>query len=430
MKLPDKTPGNIDWFVNDRFGMFIHWGLYALPARGEWIRKKETIDVESYDVYLRHFDPDLYDPELWADSAAKAGMKYFVMTAKHHDGFCMWDTDFSPYKVTNSKYGRDVLFPLINGFRDRGLRTGLYYSLLDWHHKDYIIDSNHPERQAPDALEKNRKRDMRKYADYMRKQVKELLTKFGNIDILWFDMSYDVCEWEKSQGFSGKGKADWESEELIKMIRDIQPGIIMNNRLDIEQDFRTPEQFQPVKCLEVNGKRVYWESCQTLNGSWGYNRNANEWKTPEQLLKLLINAVSNGGNLLMNVSPTGRGELDGKTLKSLDVYAKWMRLHSRSIYGCTESDFKAPENCAFTQNGKKLYLHIFSWPFKHIHIDGLNGKVEYAQLLNDASEVKIIKNKRGEHGNTSVNAEEGTVILELPVKKPDVIIPVVEIFLK
>ena len=420
---PAATPGDTSWFVRDRFGMFIHWGSYALAARHEWVKHREEIPDDIYRKYFDHFDPDLYDPKAWARAAREAGMKYFVITTKHHEGFCLWDSRHTDYKAPNTPCGKDVLRPMVEAFRDEGLKVGFYYSLIDWHHPEFPIDGIHSMRNHPGAVEINKSRDVRKYAEYMRRQVRELLTEFGKIHIIWFDFSYPGNE---HRGMPGKGRDDWQSEELLKTVRELQPGIIVDNRLDLPgemADIHTPEQFQPRGWVTVDGKPVVWETCQTFSGSWGYHRDEATWKSPEQLIQMLVNSVSCGGNLLMNVGPTGRGTLDSRALDALRVYAHWMGLHGRSVYGCTQSEFTAPSDCRFTQNGKRLYLHIFSWPFKHLHVDGLAGKVEYAQLLNDASEVRTTQPREGQEG-------DATLTLDLPVRKPDVVVPVVELFLK
>jgi alpha-L-fucosidase len=322
----------------------------------------------------------------------------------------------------------------LKAFRKRNFKTGLYYSLFDWHHPEYVIDHPHPLREHPDARRMNEKRNMNKYCDYFHGQVMELLRNYGKVDIMWFDMSFKACEYELSQGFRGKGKDDWQSEKLIEMIRNEEPEIIINNRLDVIQDISTPEQFMPSSAPEINGKPVVWETCHTLNGSWGYNPGAGEWKSPEQLIQLLVNAVSSGGNLLMNISPTGRGDIDEKTLECLNVYEKWMKKHSRAVYGCDRATFSPPPDCRYTQNGKKLYLHIFNWPFKHLQLEGLDNRIEYAQMLHDASEIKYLEaskhNRTERNGNTAISMKDNSVTLHLPVVKPDVNIPVIEIFLK
>jgi alpha-L-fucosidase len=430
MLQPEKTDGDTDWFVNDRFGLFIHWGLYALPARHEWVRHNERISNEDYEKYFKRFDPDLYDPTLWADAASNAGMKYFVVTTKHHEGFCLWDSDLTDYKAPNTPAGRDLLAPMVNAFRERDMKVGFYHSLLDWHHPQYTIDRIHPLRDNIAEREKNSERDLANYRQYLHGQTRELLTLFGKIDILWYDFSIAPEGWD-----SGKGMAEWGSEELIKLVRSLQPNIILNDRLEIDQDVKTPEQFQPREWVHIGGKPVVWEACQTFSGSWGYYRDEESWKSLDQLVKMLIDTVSKGGNLLLNVGPTGRGEFDERALDRLQGLGKWMRRHARSIYGCTQApvEFKAPEDTRFTYNPKtnRLYLHVFSWPFRHIHLDIIGNRIEYAQLLNDASEVKLLRSvPEAAYGSMVESREQATVTLELPVKKPDVTVPVIELFLK
>jgi alpha-L-fucosidase len=437
MLQPTPTPGDTTWFVHDRFGMFIHWGLYALPARHEWVKSRELIDDEHYQPYFDHFDPDLYDPREWAAAAKAAGMKYVVLTAKHHEGFCLWDSQLTDYKATNTPYGKDLLGPYVEAFREAGLRVGFYYSLIDWHHPQFPIDIFHPLRDHPQAHELNKQRDMSAYAAYMEGQVRELLTRYGKIDIIWYDFSYPGRDYK---GMPGKGHDDWQSEALLKLTRELQPGIIVDNRLDLppdQADIYTPEQFQPREWVHVDGQPRVWETCQTFSGSWGYHRDETTWKSPEQLIQMLVNTVSCGGNLLMNVGPTARGALDKRAVAALRVYADWMRLHARAIYGCTQSEFAAPADCRLTQtspersrrDGKRLYVHIFSWPFRHLHLDGFAGKVAYAQLLSDASEIKLLE--PGKHDEWSIaEVASDTLTLELPVVKPDVVVPVIELFLK
>lgn len=410
--------GDTSWFVHDRFGMFIHWGLYALPARHEWVKHNEKIPDEKYDLYFKHFDPDLYNPELWAAAAADAGMKYFVVTTKHHEGFCLWDSALTDYKATRTPAGRDLLHPMVDAFRARNLRVGFYHSLIDWHHPQYVLDPYYgPLRGHPDRAELNRNRDQAKYAAYLHGQVRELLTEFGPVDILWFDFSYP-----KPDG-SGKGRDDWQSAKLLKLIRKLMPHAILDDRLDLPDgwDFKTPEQVQPREWVTVNGQKVVWEACQTFSGSWGYHRDEASWKSVEQLLLMLIDSVSKGGNLLLNVGPTGRGEFDARVLDRLAGLGQWMKRHSRSIYGCTQApvEFKTPQDCRLTYNPdkKRLYIHVLAWPVQELSVDGLTGRVDYAQLLNDASEVRV-------------HEGESTLVLKLPIRKPDVTIPVIELFLK
>ncbi len=430
MPLPTrKTPGDTSWFVHDRFGMFIHWGLYAMPARHEWVKHHEKTPEAKYDLYFKHFNPDLYDPRDWARRARLAGMKYAVLTTKHHEGFCMWDTKHTDYCVMNTPARRDLVREYVDAFRAEGLRIGFYYSLIDWHHPEFPIDMLHPRRDDPDAKAQSEGRDVRKYAKYMRDQVTELLTNYGKIDVLWFDFSYSgrTVEGEKAW-MKGKGRLDWEAEELIAVARKLQPGVIIDNRTEIEQDLWTPEQYQPREWVkhEQTGEPVVWEACQTFSGSWGYHRDEQTWKSPQMLVEMLVNTVALGGNLLMNVGPTARGELDQRARDALAAYEQWMHGNARAIYGCTQSDFTPPPDARYTQNGKRLYLHLLAYPFRDVTLPGLGGLVEYAQFLHDGSEVLIAE------ANVEWNDKfpEGSVNLRLPPIKPPVLVPVIELFLK
>ena len=338
-----KTPGDTVWFRHDRFGMFIHWGLYSMPARHEWVKSYEKVPEDHYDLYFKYFDPDLYDPKEWARQAKAAGMKYAVFTTKHHEGFCMWDTQYTDYKCTNTKAGRDLVREYVDAFRAEGIRIGFYYSLIDWHHPEFPLDRIHPRRDDENAPELDKGRNMKIYAKYMRDQVSELLTNYGKIDILWFDFSYSGPNPRLDKPWMQmpvKGKNEWEAEELIALARKLQPGIIIDNRTEIEQDIWTPEQWQPTEWVrhEETGELVTWEACQTFSGAWGYHRDEQTWKSPEMLIRMLINTVSLGGNLLMNVGPTSRGYLDHRAEAALKVYADWMKYNSRSIYGCTMAE--------------------------------------------------------------------------------------------
>jgi len=287
-----KPRGDWKWWVEARFGMFIHWGLYALPARHEWVKNRERITDEEYQKYFDHFNPDLYDPRAWARTAKEAGMKYVVVTTKHHEGFCLWDSKYTDYKATNTPYGKDLLRPLVEAFREEGLRIGFYYSLIDWHHPEFPVDRLHPMRDNKEFREKNKDRDIRKYAEYLHAQVRELLTEFGRIDVLFLDFSYP--------GEDGKGREDWQSEKLVRMVRELQPHILINDRADLLDtdwgwDFRTPEQVMVREWPQVDGQRVLWETCQTFSGSWGYHRDEATWKSVDQLVRMLIDTVSKGG---------------------------------------------------------------------------------------------------------------------------------------
>jgi alpha-L-fucosidase len=412
------------WWTDARFGMFIHWGLYASPARHEWVKNYERMTNEQYQKYFDIYNPDLFNPKDWAKMAREAGMKYVVLTAKHHEGFCLWDSKYTDYKATNTPFGRDIIKEYVEAFRAEGLKVGFYYSLIDWHHPDYSIDLRHPQRQESDSAYAglNKGRDMNKYRDYMKNQVRELLTNYGEISIIWFDFSFP--------GKNGKGRNEWDSENLLKLARSLQPGIIVDDRLDLRDveggwDFTTPEQVKVTKWPEVNGKKVPWETCQTFSGSWGYFRDETSWKSNSQLLELLIESVSKGGNLLLNVGPTARGTFDFRAQERLNSMGEWMKYNSRSIYNCTEApaEFTAPPNTLLTYNPvtRKLYIHLLVYPMGRMTLTNMGDKIRYIQFLHDASEVRF---------NTGKAEAANDLILQLPVLKPPVEIPVLEVYLK
>ncbi len=419
------------WWTEDRFGMFIHWGLYAQLARHEWIKKNERISDEVYQKYFELFDPDLFDPAEWAAKAKAAGMKYAVITSKHHEGFCLFDSKYTDYKATKTPYGKDIIKEWVDAFRAEGLKVGFYYSLIDWHHPHYTIDRVHPRSASSEEeyARLNEGRDMDIYRQYLKDQVRELLTNYGKIDLLWLDYSFP--------GKFGKGRDDWDAVELMKMVRQLQPDILVNDRADLKEywggwDFTTPEQFKVQSWPEINGKKIPWETCQTFSGSWGYYRDEQTWKDNRQLLGLLIETVSKGGNLLLNVGPTARGTFDSRADKALAEMGEWVKLHGRSIYGCTQApkEFEAPEHTILTYNPttNRLYIHLLDYPITNFRLPGYKGKVKYAQFLHDASEI-LITAPYGHHMQGSI-ATEADLNLRLPVIKPNVEIPVIELFLE
>lgn len=428
----EEKTARLKWWTDSRFGMFIHWGLYSQAARHEWVKKNERLTNEEYQKYFEEFNPDLYNPVEWARQAKAAGMKYAVITSKHHEGFCLFDSKVTDYKATNTPIKKDLLKEWVEAFRAEGLKVGFYYSLLDWHHPDYTVDRNHPQSAASDEeyARLNKDRDMNKYRQYIKDQVREILTNYGKIDIIWLDYSFP-------KGKNGKSRKDWDSENLLKMVRELQPGIIVNDRLDLEDvdggwDFKSPEQYKPDEWVKVNGVRVPWEACQTFSGSWGYYRDEMTWKDNKQLLVLLIETVSKGGNLLLNVGPTARGTFDNRAKDRLNAMGEWMKYNSRSIYECTQApdEYKAPANTLLTYNPKtkRLYIHLLDWPMDQIALQGFAGKIKYAQFLHDASEIKMSSKKATTWMDET--AKEGSVILQVPITKPNVEIPVIELMMK
>jgi len=383
---------NIEKFLSDRFGMFIHWGVYSVPARGEWIRSHEKISNEDYQKYVEEFNPTNYNPKKWAKIAKNAGMKYAVMTAKHHDGYCLFNSKYTDYS-SEFYLGRDLIKEYVDAFREEGIQIGIYYSLIDWYHKDYPAynDLQHPMRDNKDYSHYN----IECYVNYLHNQVEELLTNYGKIDILWFDFSYNNPE-----GLPNMKGETWRATELVEKIRKLQPDIIINNRLGGDMrldnpeiyagDFTSPEQIIPAKgMLNNKGQILPWESCVTIDNSWAYSTRSNDYKSSKTIIRTLVECVSKNGNLLLNVGPNAKGEIPKKSIKVLNEVGEWLKENGESIYNCKSSDLERPEWGRYTQNGKKLYAHILDRGIGPICLLGLEGKIKKARFLHDKSEVKI-----------------------------------------
>ncbi|MCR1843411.1 UNVERIFIED_CONTAM: alpha-L-fucosidase [Murimonas intestini] len=382
------------WYSEARFGMFIHWGLYAIPSRGEWVRSTERIPKEEYDVFFDEFTTENYNPKEWARLAKKAGMKYAVLTAKHHDGFCLFDTKYTDFKSTNAPCKRDLVAEFLEAFRAEGIKVGLYFSLIDWRHPDYphFGDMHHPMRENEEY--KNDGRDFDRYLEFMHGQVHELLTNYGHLDLMWFDFSY------------GPMKCDtWKADKLIEMVRKIQPHIIIDNRLEgsaedagsirtldptpYSGDFASPEQMIPPACIcDAGGNPIPWEACITLNNNWGYAAHDHHYKSAKLVIRTLVECVSKGGNLILNVGPNAKGEIPKESVEILTEVGEWMKENGKSIYGCGFSDYPKPEWGRFTQNGNKLYAHVLEEQVGAICLPKMAGKVKSMRLVSDGSEIK------------------------------------------
>lgn len=386
----------MQWFVQARFGMFIHWGLYAVPARGEWVRSNERMPEEKYMPFFREFDPSAADPKAWVQAAKEAGMGYVILTAKHHDGFCLFDSKLTDFKSTNTPMGRDIVREFLEAGREAGLKVGLYYSLIDWHHPDFphYGDRYHPMRSDPAAS--NEERDFERYLAYMHGQVKELCTRYGRLDVLWFDFSYNQL----------RGEA-WRANELADMVRTLQPGILLNNRLEVSGegfgslaqgepapchgDFVSPERMVPPEGLfDPQGRPLYWETCTTMNHSWGYCAGDPWYKPAPLLLKKLVECVSKGGNFLLNVGPDGNGRIPRQAMDTLKYLGQWMQINGESIRGCGPSGMEKPEWGRITRRENVLYLHIYENALGPLPLYGIPAeKIRAMRLLQDGREIPL-----------------------------------------
>ena len=388
------------WWRDARFGMFIHWGLYAIPAgewngttnHAEWIRTTAQIPLEEYDKFLDEFNPVKFDADVWVKMARDAGMKYIVITSKHHDGFGLFDSKTSDFDVMATPFQRDILKELSVACEKAGIKLCFYHSIMDWHHPDYL-----PRRE----WEKNRTVDgaeFPRYVDYMKAQLKELITNYGELGVLWFD-----GEWEDT----------WTHEdgvELYNYVRSLQPNIIINNRVDKGRqgmqgltkegdfmgDFGTPEQEIPATGLPG----VDWESCMTMNDHWGYNSQDDHWKSAEDLIQKLADIASKGGNFLLNIGPKADGTFPQESIDRLAAIGEWMDVYSESIYGTQASPIAQVDWGRITQkkigDKTRIYLHVFDWPENgQLSIQGLKGSVTQSGMLSGVANVQVTSQGEG-----------------------------------
>lgn len=350
----------LKWWREAKFGMFIHWGLYSIPARHEWVMEMEGIPVSEYELLAKQFKPKPNAAREWAKLAKRAGMKYMVMTTKHHEGFCLFDTKTTSYCAPRQAAGRDLVREYVAAVRSEGLRVGFYYSLMDWHHPDGA-------RCKTDEAARKR------FVEYIHAQIRELMTNYGKIDILWYDVPWPL------------DVAGWESVAMNRMVFELQPDIIVNNRNDPKKlmgDFSTPE--QRIEAAE-GGKA--WEACMTMNDSWGYHATDDAWKTPKQVIRNLITCAHDGGNYLINVGPKADGSIPEESVRILNTVGAWMGKNGDSLYG---ADHCQPRRCrfgSFSRKGNTLYLHVHFWPGETVAIAGLMNRVKSAKLLASGRDV-------------------------------------------
>ena len=386
----------VQWFREARFGMFIHWGLYSIPARGEWVRSDEQMPESEYMPYFDEFNPRDYNPRAWAKAAKEAGMQYVVLTAKHHDGFCLFDSQYTDFKSTNTKLGRDIVRDFVEAVRAEGLRVGLYFTLIDWHHPDYphYGDRYHPMRNHPECSNENR--DFNRYLEYMFNQAREICSNYGKLDLLWFDFSYDHMRGET-----------WKATEFIQMVRSLQPNVIIDNRLEVSGegfgslhdcrptpyhgDFVTPEKFIPPQgILDVEGNPMLWEVCATMNNNWGFNGTDPFYKPASMLIKKLVECVSKGGNMILNVGPDAQGNIPPQSQAILRDIGRWMHDNAESIYGCGRSELPRPEFGRITQKDKTLYFHMYENTMGPAPLLGLRAEdVAGIRLLSTGHEIPV-----------------------------------------
>jgi alpha-L-fucosidase len=365
------------WWHQAKFGMFIHWGLYSVIGQHEWALEVEGIPIPQYELLAKNFHPKPNAARDWARLAKAAGQKYMVMTTKHHEGFCHWDTKLTDYCAPKQGPGRDLVREFVEAARAEGLRVGFYYSLMDWHHPDGAICKT-------DLAARKR------FVEYTHGLIRELLTNYGKIDILWYDVDWPLTP------------AEWESERMNKMVFELQPEIIVNNRNGLEGDFSTPE--QEVRAAK-NGRP--WESCMTLNDSWGFNRFDDAWKTPKTIVANLANCARGGGNYLLNIGPMPDGAIPGASVTVLEAVGKWLDTNGKAIYGTERGDFSWNTNANYTRRGNTLYILQQFWPGHSpaaewlsffqpqavIALGGLKAKALSAKILKTGEPIKFTQDE-------------------------------------
>jgi alpha-L-fucosidase len=346
------------WWHEARFGMFIHWGLYSTLGRHEWVMEDEGIPVAEYEQLAKRFKPKPNAARDWARLAKQAGQKYMVMTTKHHEGFCNFASQLTNYCAPQQGPGRDLVKEYVEAARAEGLRVGFYYSLMDWHHPDGA-------RCATDEAAR------RRFVDYIHGHIRELLTNYGKIDVLWYDVSWPLKP------------AGWESEKMNAMVFQLQPDIIVNNRNGLDGDFATPEQR-----IQAATDRA-WESCMTMNDSWGYQAADDNWKSPKTIVRNLVTCGHGAGNYLLNIGPKPDGSIPEESVRILTAVGKWMDRNGGSIYRTGVCQPGRSNYAGFTRDGNTLYMHVHFWPGETVALAGLMNKVRSARLLATGKEVKF-----------------------------------------
>jgi alpha-L-fucosidase len=373
----------MQWWHEARFGMFVHFGLYSVLGRHEWVMEREGIPVAEYQQLAKVFNPKPHAAKAWAALAKQAGMKYMVMTSKHHEGFCNFDTKLTNYCAPKQAAGRDLLGEFYEAARSEGLRVGFYYSLMDWHHPDGA-------KCAHDEAAR------RRFVDYTHGLVRELCTNYGKLDILWYDVAWPLSA------------EQWESEKMNKMVRGLQPDILINNRSKIPEDFTTPEQ-------HIQAFAEPWEACMTMNGSWGYHKADDDWKSPKTIVRNLVTCARGYGNYLLNIGPKGDGSIPDESVEILGNVGRWTDKYGDLIHKAEFCKVQQSLFANFTREGNKLYIHVHFWPGETVSIGGLTNKVLSAKLLPSGQTIQVQQDAFR------------TQFLGLPANSPDPLVSVIEV---
>jgi len=374
-------PERMRWWHDARFGMFVHWGLYAQLGRHEWVMNRERIPLAEYEKLADTWQPKERPAREWARLAKQAGMNYMVMTTKHHEGFCLWDTAQTDYNAVKHGPKRDLVREYVEACHEFGLKIGFYYSLMDWHHSDGAICAQDESAR-------------RRFLDFTQGCVRELCSNYGKIDILWYDVSWPLESAER-----------WESLKMNQMARQLQPHIIIDNRSWLEEDFGTPEEHVTA---EKEGRA--WEACMTFNGSWGYMPISPDWRSTREVINLLNTATAGGGNLLLNIGPAPDGSAPPEAVERLTAVGQWIAPNRQAIYGPvdrTQGRMEWLPTGGWTLKGNTGYFWCTRWPGSELAIGGLKTRLIKASLLATGQPLRFEQ------------TENRLVLKSLPVTQPD-----------
>ena len=397
----EKQNQRMAWWREARFGMFIHWGLYAVPAGvwkgrkipgiGEWIMHRARIPVKEYEPLAKKFNPVKFNAKEWVRVAKDAGMKWIVITAKHHDGFCMFETKLTDYNIVKATpFKRDPLKELAEACKEEGIRLGFYYSqTLDWHHPDGVGNDW--------DYDPNEKNFSRYFEEYVKPQVRELLTNYGPVAVIWFDIGTPTPE---------------QARELKQWVRRLQPNTIISGRIDPPWETGIGD-YREMGDNVISAEKLKgdWETPATINDTWGFKSYDHNWKSVGVLIHNLVEIVSKGGNYLLNVGPTAEGIIPEPSIERLAAMGEWLKVNGESIYGSTASPLEEQEWGLCTSKPGKLYLHVFAWPRDgQLEVSGLKGKINKAYLLADKKRESL-----------KVKYRDENLLIEVPVEAPDTI---------
>lgn len=391
------TPENLkarETFSNNRFGLFIHWGPFSIPGDGEWVMNNKNISVKNYKRLENFFNPIEFNAEEWVSMAKNAGMKYITLITRHHDGFSMWDTRYSDYNIMHTPYKKDIVKLIADECHKQGVQLFLYYSLLDWGREDYP----HETGRTGQGTGRTGKGDYDSYLRFMKNQLTELLTNYGEIGGIWFDGHWDQTHPEGSADRTSR--INWHYDEIYGLIHKLQPQCLVGNNHHLTpfagEDFQMFEKDLPGEnnsglSYQAASQNLPLETCETMNNSWGFNITDTSYKTVQQLIHYLVNAAGRNANFLLNVGPMPNGKIQPEFIDTLQQIGKWLQLYGQTIYD-TRGNVATPQNWGvITGKSKILYVHIMKVPSRqpYIFIPELKEKIISASLLSDKSKIKF-----------------------------------------